>query len=71
MSGQRVLIRTAQEVSSGLRPEFVSKSPCAVLDDLAQALSRPCACVSSATDFLFLLPVHIENFFLWEQVYDL
>lgn len=50
--------------SSGLRAEVVFGSTCALLHDLAQAMSLPCACVFSPSDFLFLLPIHIENFLL-------
>lgn len=45
--------------SSGLTPEVVFRSACALLHDLAQAMSLPCACVFSPSDFylccLFIL----------------
>lgn len=50
--------------SSGPRPEVVFRSARALLHDLAQAILLPCACVFSPSDFLLLLPIHIENLLL-------
>lgn len=75
----RIVIRSAwfdtystgnkARLSSGLRPEVVFRSTCALLHDLARAMSVPCACVFSPSDFLFLLPIYTEKFLLQGQVY--